>query len=145
MSMKCIIRKGVVLMAALLVAGCASGPSFDKMADSIQAVPSGQGRIFCYRNSAFGAAVQPAIRLNGEVVGKAVPQGFFYVDRPAGTYEISASTEAERSLTINLEAREEKYVRLEVKMGLFVGHIKPVLVDTSKGQAEIKKTKYTGG
>ena len=143
--MKGIITNSGALIAALLLVGCASGPSYDQVAGSFQAVQSGQGRIFCYRNSAFGAAVQPAIRLNGEVVGKAVPQGFFYVDRPAGTYEISASTEAKRSLTINLDAGEEKYVRLEVKMGLFVGHIKPVLVDASKGQVEIKKAKYTGG
>jgi hypothetical protein len=140
--MKGAIRNSVVLMVVLFSVGCASGPSYDKVASSFQPVASNQGRIFCYRNSAVGAAVQPDIRLNGTVIGKAVPKGFFYVDRPAGTYEISASTEATRNLSINLEPGDEKYVRLEVKLGVFVGHIKPVLVDASKGQAEIKKTKY---
>lgn len=142
--MKGIVRNSGVLISILFIVGCASGPSYKEISASIQPVPVGKGRIFCYRNSALGAAIQPAIRLNGEVIGKAVPDGFFYVDRPAGTYEISASTEAKRNLTINLEANEQKYVRLEIKMGLFVGHIKPVLVDTSEGQSEIKKTKYIG-
>jgi hypothetical protein len=140
--MKGTIRTSVVLVGVLFLVGCASGPSYTQVASTFTHVASGQGRIFCYRNSAVGAAVQPDIRLNGTVIGKAVPQGFFYVDRPAGTYELSASTEATRSLSINLEPGDEKYVRLEVKLGMFVGHIKPVLVDTAKGQAEIKKTKY---
>ncbi len=89
--------------------------------------------------------MQPKVQLNGEPVGKAVPKGFFYIDRPAGNYTISASTEAERSLSLNLAAGEEKYVRLEMKMGVFAGHVKPVLVDTSEGMEELKKTKYIGG
>ena len=46
---------------------------------------------------------------------------------------------------MTLDANEEKYVRLEIKMGAFVGHIKPVLVDTSVGKEEIQKMKYIGG
>lgn len=48
------------------------------------------GRIYVYRTAAFGAAVQPKVRLNEEVIGKAVPKGFFYVDRPIGEYTLSA-------------------------------------------------------
>jgi hypothetical protein len=44
----------------------------------------------------LGAAVQRAVKLNGEVVGKAVPQGFFYVDRPPGDYTVTTATEVEK-------------------------------------------------
>lgn len=135
-----------ITFAALitLLTACASGPSYKEYASSILP-PSGEnGRIYIYRTTAAGTAVQPDIRVNGEVVGSAVPQGFFYVDRPAGTYDIAASTEAERVLHMSLEAGQERYVRLEMKMGFFAGHVKPVLVDDSEGQDEIQKTKYTG-
>jgi hypothetical protein len=132
----------VVLLTIIIIGGCASGLKYEEFASTLQPVSPDYGRIYIYRTTVFGAAVQPSVRLNGEVIGKATPKGFFYVDRPAGTYEISASTEAKRSLSLNLEAGEEKYVRLEIKMGAFVGHVKPVLVDNVVGQQEIKKTKY---
>jgi len=134
----------LMLLATAGLAGCASGPSYQEQASKILSVNPAEGRIYIYRKSALGAAVQPAIRINGEEVGKAKPKGFFYVDLTPGTYDISASTEAERNLNMTLSAGEEKYVRLEVKMGGFVGHIKPVLVDTEVGMEELQKMKYTG-
>lgn len=132
-------------VAALALAGCASGPSYEEHSASMQPVGGGNGRIYMYRPSAFGAAVQPMVRVNDEEVGKAKPKGFFYVDLPPGNYDVSASTEAERNLNLTLAAAEEKYVRLEIKMGAFVGHVKPVLVDTEVGKEEIMKMKYIGG
>jgi len=132
------------LFSFTILSGCASGPTFKEYSSNIPAIPDNLGRIYIYRTATLGAAVQPGIKVNGEVAGKAVPQGFFFVDRPAGSYEVSASTEAKRALTLNLEPGDERYVRLEVKMGFFAGHIKPVLVENSVGKAEITETKYTG-
>ncbi len=128
----------------LILTGCASGPKFAEFQSELAPVTENNGRIYVYRNSAFGAAIQPAVRLNDEVVGKAKPKGFFVIDRPAGNYVISASTEAKRSLSLALANGEEKYVRLEIKIGLLAGHIKPVLVEPDIGKEEIKKTKYIG-
>ena len=129
----------VISLVGLFLAGCASGPAFNP--NSVQPVQSDEGRLYFYRSSAAGTAVQPDVKIDGAVVGKAVPKGYFIVERPPGQYVVSASTEAKRSLTINLEAGEEKYIRLEVKMGLFAGHIKPVLVDQMTGRREILETK----
>ena len=85
------------------------------------------------------------VNVNGNEVGKAKPKGFFCVDLPPGDYDISASTETERKLKVTLDKGEEMYVRLEFNMGAFVGHIKPVLVDSDAGMEELKKTKYIGG
>ena len=142
------IKKFVVPLAAfamLTLAGCASGPGYAEHAATMQPVGDGNGRIYMYRTSSLGAAVQPMVRVNDDEVGKAKPKGFFYVDLTPGNYTISASTEAERSLNVTLDADEEMYVRLEIKMGAFVGHIKPVLVETSVGKEEIQKMKYIGG
>ena len=140
-------RKFAVVSAAFalfVMSGCASGPAFEEYSSTMEAVSPDNGRIYIYRVSSLGAAVQPKVRLDGEPVGKAVPKGFFYLDLPPGEYVLSASTEAERSLSLALAAGEEKYVRLEVKMGFFAGHIKPVLVDPAEGMEELKKTKFAG-
>lgn len=127
-----------------LLAGCASGPSYKDIASEISDLEPGQGRIYIYRTAIVGAAVQPSVRLNDEVVGKAKPNGFFYVDRPPGDYVVATSTEAKRSLSLVLEEGNETYVRLDVKMGFMVGHVKPVLVEPSEGFEDIQKLNYTG-
>lgn len=142
--MQTMSKAAAALSALMFLAGCASGPSYQEAVGNIPVAAADQGRIYVYRVTTLGTAVQPAVRINGEQVGKAVPKGFFYVDRPAGNYQISASTEATRDLTVSLEAGEEKYVRLEMKMGVLAGHVKPVLVDREEGLAEIQKTKYIG-
>ncbi len=134
-----------LLFTVFALAGCASGPAFEEYAAEMQVVGDGNGRIYMYRPSSLGAAVKPAVRVNGDEVGTATAKGFFYVDLPPGDYTIAASTEAKRSLDVTLDAGEEMYVRLEIKMGAFVGHVKPVLVDASVGSEEIKGTKYAGG
>jgi hypothetical protein len=136
----------MAVVGASLLAGCAtSGPKFAEMAASMSAAAKpGGGRIYFYRTAVLGAAVQPEVRLNGEVVGTAVPRGFFFADRPAGNYEVSTSTEVERKLTFTLEENEVRYVRLNISMGFFVGRVYGELVDPTKGAAEIEDTRYTG-
>ena len=106
--------------------------------------PADTGRIYFYRTSLLGAAVQPEVRLNGEVVGKAVPNGFFYADRPAGNYQVATETEVERKLTFTLEAGQVRYVRLNIAMGLFVGRVYGELIDEAKGKEELSDLRYTG-
>lgn len=132
------------VVSLAMFSACATGPTYEQSSAQVQPLATDHGRIFIYRKSSLGAAVQPEVRVDGETVGKAKPKGYFYVDLPAGSHEISASTEAERNLNLTLDAGEEKYVRLEVKMGAFVGHVKPVLVDVDAGREEIQEMKYTG-
>jgi hypothetical protein len=81
------------------------------------------------------------VKLNGEKVGSAVPQGFFYVDRPAGDYEFTTTTELKKSLTFHLDAGQTRYVKLSISMGFMVGHVYPELVENTVGASEIQKTK----
>jgi hypothetical protein len=130
---------------AVIVAGCATGgQKFKEMSSEMAAPPAGMGRIYFYRTSVIGAAVQPEVKLNGEVVGKAVPQGFFYADRPPGDYTVTTATEVEKKLTFTLDAGQVRYVRLAISMGVFVGHVYGELVDEPVAVKEMESTSYTG-
>jgi len=130
--------------ASLLLSGCASGTKFSEMGATMPAAKPDMGRIYFYRTTLLGAAVQPEVRLNGEKVGKAVPNGFFYVDRPAGNYQVVTETEVEKKLTFTLDAGQVRYVRLDISMGFMVGHVYGELIDEDKARSQIVDMRYVG-
>ena len=137
-----VTKTAIVGFCLLVLAACASGPKFAEVQDKLAARPADTGRIYIYRTAIIGAAVQPSVKLNGEVIGSAVPQGFFYVDRPAGNYELSTSTEVTRNLSLSLEPGQTRYVRLGISVGFAVGHVYPELVEDSVGSVEIQQCHY---
>jgi hypothetical protein len=104
----------------------------------------GSGRIYIYRTTTFGGAIQPSVRLDEQRVGKAIPEGFFFVDRSPGGYQIATSTEVDRTLSLTLEQGQIRFVRLDVSMGFMVGHVYPVFVDDAVGKKKIEIISYTG-
>jgi Protein of unknown function (DUF2846) len=140
-----LVNAFALVLAALFIAGCAtSGATFTDMSSGMSGPPSGTGRIYFYRTSIVGFAVQPQIRLNGEVVGKARPKGFFYADRPAGDYEVASTTETEKKLTFTLAEGETKYVRLSIGLGFAVGRVKSELVEANEAKEEMASLHYIG-
>ncbi len=134
-----------VLAAGAFLAGCASGPKFSEVSSSIQPIPAAEGRIYFFRSSSMmGAALQPDIRLNGEVVGASKPGGFFYVDRPAGSYTATASSDNDKAATFALAVGETKYLRTSPTFGLLVGSLAVEIEDPQKAQAEIQTLSLTG-
>jgi Protein of unknown function (DUF2846) len=133
-----------VTCLAWALAGCATGPKFHEVESNIGAMPQGKARIYFYRTTAMGAAVQPSVKLNGTVVGAAEPKGVFFVDRDPGDMEVSTSTEVERKLTFTVAAGETRYVRLGMHMGFFVGHVIPELVDEKEAKEDIAGLAFTG-
>ncbi|HET8746802.1 MAG TPA: DUF2846 domain-containing protein [Ramlibacter sp.] len=138
------LKFGLAAAVVVLASGCATGPKHSEVAARFPAVKSGEGRIYFYRNSTFGAAVQPEIRLNGQVVGKSQPNGFFFVDRAAGNYVASSSTETEKTLSFTLQPGETKYVKSSIGFGLVVGRAVLDLVAPTQGAADISNLSYTG-
>jgi len=132
------------LTSLILLQGCASGPAYAEMASTIPQVPADKGRIYLYRPSAFGAAIQPAVRLDGVEVGTAKSHGFIYVDAAPGSHFIETTTEVSRRLTFLLEKGQTRYVKLSVSMGFAVGHVYPELVDDAVGVKEVAECKYIG-
>jgi hypothetical protein len=133
----------IACLLALAAGGCASGTHYSQM--QFPPIAQGQGRVMFYRESALGGSgVTTGIRLNGEVVGSSQAGGFFFVDRNPGDYEVSAKTEAEHKLTFALAASETRYVKTEVEWGIFIGQIKPELIDNSAALKEIQDCSYIG-
>ncbi|NTU42198.1 MAG: DUF2846 domain-containing protein [Nitrospirales bacterium] len=143
--MKTLLKFVAVFIVSLSLWGCAtSGPKYSELLPTISTAPPDTGRIYIYRTAVFGFAVQPDVTLNGEVIGQAVPHGFFYVDKKAGTYEILTSTEVDRKLSLLLESGQTRYVRLNIAMGFFVGHVYPELIDPKIAEEEIQDCHYIG-
>jgi|GEM_PF-279788 len=136
--------KLAIIGLAILLTGCASGVKYSVMAPSIPAVSPDQGRVFFYRPSMIGAAVQPAVHMDNVIVGDSKSEGFFFVDTNPGNHLVSTATEVERTLTFNLDPGETKYVKTSVSLGLFVGHVTPELVNPEDALKELPDTKYTG-
>ncbi|MBF0309001.1 MAG: DUF2846 domain-containing protein [Magnetococcales bacterium] len=128
----------------LVLSGCASGPKYTEMLSRIPELSQDNGRIYLYRSTTFGAALQPTIKINNNIVGESIARGFVYVDRPAGTYLVETSTEDDGRISVNLEKGRTKYVRLGVGFGLLVGRVYPELVDEKLGASEIMDLSYTG-
>lgn len=124
------------------LSACASGPRFTEINPSLTPEAPQTGRIFCYRPSGFGAAVIPDVILNDEVVGRAVGEGFFYIDRPAGDYTMVTSTEVKRQLSFVLDEGQTRFIRFKIGMGFFVGHVYGELVDEDEALPEIQKCKF---
>jgi len=129
---------------AITMVGCASGPKYADVKGSIPALQPDQGRIYFYRPSAIGAAVQPNIRLNGDVVGEMKSHGFFFVDRSPGNYVVSAQTESEATLQLALQASQTQYVQGSITIGFFVGRPQLTLMDATNALIELQDLAYIG-
>ncbi|HEX7864588.1 MAG TPA: DUF2846 domain-containing protein [Variovorax sp.] len=133
-------------MLAVLAAGLfgcsASGPRFSEMAGSMPSLGENEGRVYFYRNSIVGMAIQPDVAVNGQVVGTSRPSSFFYIDRPAGTYRASARTEAEGTIDIVLRPKQTAYVSMSISMGILVGHPNFERVSEAEGRKELQSLAY---
>lgn len=134
----------VFLGFAFLLASCATGQKFTQLNPTITPANPEYGRIFFYRPSSFGAAIRPDVKLNDERVGEAISWGFFFVDRPAGNYQVVTSTEVDRKVSFVLEKAQTRFVRFAVSFGFFVGHVYGELVDPDTAWAEIVDCNYIG-
>lgn len=132
-----------LLTMVSLIFSCASGVPFTELNPSLNPEIPNTGRIFFYRaTGAGGAAVQPDIFMNGEKIGKSIPQGFFYLDKPAGEYTVMTSTEVKRKVSFVLDEGQTRYIRFKISMGFFVGHVYGELADPDEAIKEIGKCKY---
>lgn len=139
-----ISRRCLLMTAPVLLAGCASGPKMAEMRSTIPPIPPGMGRIYVYRATSLGFGLKPDVMLNGQRVATSEALGFFFVDRPPGSYEISTSTEVERKASFALAAGETKYIRTSVSIGVLVGRLIPELVTQAEGEKEMADLSWQG-
>jgi Protein of unknown function (DUF2846) len=134
-----------LLLVGFLLASCASPRGVDEPPLQIQALKPGYGRVYFTRPGDLGgAAVQPEIRMNNEVVARSVPGGFSYVDRLPGKYVVTTTTEVKNGVTFQLAAGETKYIKTSITPGIFVGHVSPTLEFPEQGQSDVSRLRYVG-
>ena len=122
----------------------AAGGTYAVLHSSEPALAADMGRIYLYRESSlFGVTIQPSIKIDGQDTGGDSHSGdYFYIDRPAGTYIISTSTEKKEQVSVTVVAGQSLYVKFEVSMGFLVGHVSPSVVDPQVAEGEIKDCDY---
>jgi hypothetical protein len=104
-------------------------------ADGPAPLAPGDGRICFYRETWHALSVQPEVTIDGQVVGKALPNEWFCVDRKPGTYEVSTVSEPDRKFSVTLGSGQTRYASLEFTVTWFlVAHINPELVDNATGE-----------
>lgn len=140
MNLKTFALAALMLSALPVSAAYAADTTYATLHASEPAIAAGQGRIYFYREDGLlGVAIQPTIMIDGvSAGGRAKPGDYFYIDRPAGTYVVSTETEKKETRNVTVVAGEPVYVKFEVSMGLFVGHVLPSVVDSATAAGEIK-------
>jgi hypothetical protein len=93
------------LMLCGLLSGCASGTKYPDM--TLPPIPAGQGRMILYRDAIpIGLGVQPEVKVNQVKVCLSQPNGFCFVDRVPGSYDVTCMTEWEHKITVVVVAGE---------------------------------------
>src|SRR6266853_882225 len=126
-----------VLIVALTMSGCASGPPFQKIAD----IPTGKGLIYIYRPPVMhGAVLVPYVVINDLNAIPLKMGGYYPYFSPPGEVTISVTQTAKRSITINVEAGETYYVKAgTIFMALGVPYIESVPAEV--GLSEVSECK----
>ena len=152
----------ILLFAIGSLVGCASGPTFPQYSADIPGISADSGRIYIYHYLDYDWLLSnervASVRINNKFVATSYNGGFFFVDRPAGSYEVKIFGGKLRKLQINLQSGEEKYINLFPKSdrSRFVlnllefldvysaphTYVDLKLVDSAVGKAEIAKTRY---
>lgn len=132
---------GVIFcLIASLGFGCATakGPIFQ----AIEQIPQEKGVVYVYRPDSFvGAAVHYDVYAGDIKLCDLVRGGYCsYLARP-GELEIWGKTEAKGSVTVDVKAGQEYYVKGGLSVGVLVGHPNLTIVDKSVGEQEIKECK----
>ncbi|GAB7543144.1 hypothetical protein CS8_028150 [Cupriavidus sp. 8B] len=131
--------------ASILATGCATGPSYEEVKQTMPPLRAGEGRIFFLRSSSLvGAAIQPELRIDEEVVGRSRPGGFFYADRKPGSYVASGTTEVETRFLFDLAAGETKYLRSAITIGFLAGRLQLTEDSAANAKGELPSLAYTG-
>ena len=143
--MKTYLKRLILLIPVIFLTSCASGLKYGEFITTLPDLNPDTGRIYFYRVNPIPLLLAPDVMLNGEKIGAAVPMGFFYVDRPPGSYVITISTEVDRKLSLALEANQTRYVRLKVGIGFFVNRIIPMMEEENEALRYIEGLNYSQG
>jgi len=125
-----------LLIPTLFLAACAaSGTPFQRISD----IPKDKGLVYVYRpNSIMGGAIHYDVHAaNDEVVCDLIRNGYcFYYAKP-GELELWGKTESKSTITVDVKAGQEHFVKGGISMGFLVGRPNFTAVDNKTALEEI--------
>lgn len=138
-------RMLLVVLAIILLAGCASVPMASKedsdYAKEFNPPAEGKSGLYIYRGGGPGGALKKDIWVNDECIGESAPKVFFYTE-VEGDKEHKVSTESEFSpndLMVKVKSGLNYFIKQYIKIGVFVGGANLKVVDENKGKEEVAK------
>ena len=142
--MKKMYRK-IILFAFVIftlgLTGCATlGPVYQK----VEKIPDNSGVIHVYRPSAFaGGGIRPTLYTNKGKTSLATihPGGYFTYFAKPGEVDLSAATETESSITLDIKPGQVYYVKLTIGIGLLVGRPHLTIISPEIAEKEISECK----
>ena len=135
----------VVLMAALMISGCASVEMATKT-DSAKAKefnPPAQGNagVYIYRDSFVGKALKKDVWIDGKCIGESAPDVFFYAEVEGGkTHKVDTESEfSPNTFELMFEAGKNYFIRQFIKIGVFIGGAGLEQITEERGKVAVTK------
>ncbi len=139
---------GVVIGLLVLGAiGCASVPKTSAAldAEAKKFVPEpGKGSIYVRRGGGVGAAVLMPVLLDGRIVGNLAPDTFLLLIVPPGGHVVGTSlayAEAAGQQKINIEAGNNYFFKVSIRMGMWAGKAHLEQLTEEEGREKVLKSK----
>ena len=132
--------KFLLLIPVLFLVACAaSGIPFQRITE----IPSEKGVVYVYRpNSMIGGAVHYDVHAGeNEVLCDLIRGGYCLYYAKPGELELWGKTESRSSITVDVKAGQEHFVKGGLSLGFIVGRPNFSLVDSAIGLKEIADCK----
>ena len=112
----------LVLLLVLAAAGCASPPTFDQVGATLPPIPTGEARIFVYRDyEPYQSLSWVPVFFNGATIGAVGPGHVLMRDVPPGTYKIEPKSEGlwpDQAKTVRIAAGDSVFAKVASFAGL---------------------------
>ena len=129
----------------LILTSCAAtGPKFSTLDIETTEIKENNAQIVVYRVGYLGNALKPIISINGVPTGKCETGGVFIVNVNEGNHVVSAATEVENTISLEVYKNEKIYVNCEIGVGLLIGRPKLSVQPKSEAENAIKELSFTG-
>lgn len=110
----------------------------------VQPPPDGFGRLFVYRFGSKDSVIRPTFRIDGEPFGKVLPNAYFYIDLPVGTYEVAGARKTKLTAAVQVLQDQDAFVFVEVKLTSHNYLIKVHVRDPADGLRDVQRLGFAG-
>jgi len=141
------LKFALLAISLSIFAGSASTIQYVKIPDqNIPIEDTTKCRIYVYRPTTFGYAVQIPITDSNNIVGKTGPNGYLCWERSPGTIIVEGRAENTSAVSINAQNGKAYYVLQDIRMGILSARTDLEIVEPARGKEEIincSQPKYT--